>query len=114
MGTNYYWYEKKPCKECKRPFEGIHIGKSSWGWNFGLHVIPGKIKNIEDWMYLWTTGEIRDEYGKKIKVEEMIKIITNRKKYRKKGFDLMKHPIVAGYADGTGGPTWDHITGEFS
>jgi len=44
MGTNYYLVknERPPCPCCERTYvqERLHIGKSSGGWCFALHVIP--------------------------------------------------------------------------
>ena len=84
MGMNYYWYEKPACPCCNRDFDGIHIGKSSGGWYFSLHVDSGweDIPNsLEEWKMLFSTpgSVIKDEYGKIITVDEMLNIITNRK-----------------------------------
>lgn len=79
MGTNYYWIEKR-CSECKRG-EEIHIGKSSAGWCFGVHVYPENgIRRLENWKDKWAKekGFIRDEYNREIPMREMIKIIENR------------------------------------
>ena len=38
MGTNYYWQESEPCAACGRGYEQVHVGKSSAGWCFSLHV----------------------------------------------------------------------------
>ena len=57
MGTNYYLYEgSEACPTCKRPFEPLHIGKSSAGWCFSLHVIPEEgINTLDDWRTRWGT-----------------------------------------------------------
>ncbi len=81
MGTNYYLYDKPPCKECGRPYEAKHIGKSSAGWCFSLHVIPEDgINDLEDWEKLWNQydTEIMDEYGNPLAPSEMLSIITGR------------------------------------
>ena len=80
MGTNYYLGEKDPCRECGRPYEQLHIGKSSFGWHFSLHVIPEmEINNLEDWKKVWKGKKIFDEYGLKISWVKMLSIITERK-----------------------------------
>lgn len=68
MGTNYYWHHDI-CGSCGRSDDPIHIGKSSAGWCFALHVDEDiGIKSLDDWMSRWgemnhTNSEIRDEYG---------------------------------------------------
>jgi len=76
MGTNYY-LKVDPCPHCGRSDERLHIGKSSAGWCFSLHVIPEDgINDLDDWRKLWTTGIIETEYGEAVSVETMDKIIT--------------------------------------
>jgi len=84
MGTNYYW-NSKPCPTCGYTEKQLHIGKSSYGWYFALHVYPGeenKPQNLEDWRKLFKTkgSFITDEYGDKVTVKEMISTITKRTK----------------------------------
>lgn len=56
MGTNYYLHTKPDCECCGRGFEPLHIGKSSGGWCFSLHVMPeDNINTLDDW------GEIQYE-----------------------------------------------------
>jgi hypothetical protein len=81
MGTNYYWKEGPDCPTCRRSFTGKHIGKSSHGWTFALHVYPDQgIDDIEDWEKLWQKAGsmIIDEYGEKLGADEMRQIITSR------------------------------------
>ena len=41
MGTNYYFEDSSEvCECCGRGAESLHIGKSSGGWCFSLHVMP--------------------------------------------------------------------------
>jgi hypothetical protein len=83
MGTNYYF--RKPltnhCEHCGRsnPPEELHIGKSSGGWCFALHVIPeNDICSLADWEALWPTGTIVDEYGDELSPNAMLRVITGR------------------------------------
>ncbi len=56
MGTNYYLHEKPDCECCGRPFEALHIGKSSSGWCFSLHVMPeDMINTLDDWRSKWSS-----------------------------------------------------------
>jgi len=132
MGTNYYLYEKPPCEKCGRPYEPKHIGKSSGGWCFALHVIPEEgIKDLENWKKLWyqPEAEIRDEYDDKITIQEMYAIITDRgcdepndiplQWYGKNNAEpgpngLVRHQINGWHCIGHGAGTWDLIIGEFS
>jgi hypothetical protein len=84
MGTNYYWHpEVEVCECCGRPkedVEPIHIGKSSAGWVFSLHVDPDAgICNLEDWVGQWKTpGKIIDEYDRIVSVPDMLMCILHR------------------------------------
>lgn len=81
MGTNYYWHEKHECETCGRPYEPKHIGKSSMGWVFALHVYPENgIADIDDWERLWAMpgSKILDEYGREVTVAEMRAAIMAR------------------------------------
>jgi hypothetical protein len=120
MGTNYYL-----CKDDRR----IHIGKSSAGWCFSLHVIPEEgINTLDDWISLWGQPgmQIEDEYGRVIDIENMERIITKRSFMQSFGtfdhtddiaqpgpnglvrFKIGNHCVAHG--DGT----WDCIEGDFS
>jgi len=136
MGTNYYLIGDV-CAHCGRGDERKHIGKSSAGWCFSLHVRPEEgINDLKDWDRLFRDPEnkIEDEYGAAITADEMIKAITDRSGnvgvgksmsysswdefYRRnhavpgpKG--LARHAI-GDYCVGHGDGTWDLIAGEFS
>lgn len=118
MGTNYYYETagSDPCPHCGRgdDSEKLHIGKSSAGWAFSLHIIPDKgINSLEDWQKLWASGgQIRNEYGEYECVEGMLSVITQR-----------SHPSgLRRHGDGSGGyvfvqpgePTYDLADYEFS
>lgn len=81
MGTNYYLKKKGVFPFCKRKHERLHIGKSSGGWCFALHVMPERdINDLEDWQKLWNKPGviIETEYGEQITPEEMTQVITQR------------------------------------
>jgi hypothetical protein len=85
MGTNYYWHEKGTCEHCGRRDTGIHIGKSSAGWCFGLHVYDPKrddydIPSLAAWEKLWNQpgSEVLNEYGETVTPERMLFIVTDR------------------------------------
>ena len=81
MGTNYYLHTRQPCECCGRPYPPMHIGKSSAGWCFALHVIHEEaINDLEDWRALWLQplARIEDEYGGHVSADMMEYIITGR------------------------------------
>lgn len=81
MGTNYYMKKSGACPCCKREHETLHIGKSSAGWCFALHVMPERgINDLEDWQKLWNEPgvTIETEYGEQVTAEEMTQVITQR------------------------------------
>ena len=132
MGTNYYIEPKAPCVTCGREFEREHIGKSSAGWCFSLHVDPERgITDLPDWEDRWTKdgAQIVDEYGKKISPEEMRAVILARVWPHKANddprwltenhavpgpFGLARHAIDGRHCIGHGKATYDLITGDFS
>jgi len=77
MGTNYY-LRTNICDKCSR-YDELHIGKSSAGWHFSLHIKPEiGINDLESWKTQFALGKIFDEYGDEVSIEEMLNIITNR------------------------------------
>lgn len=131
MGTNFYLHEKPPCECCGRDYEPKHIGKSSSGWCFSLHVVPEDgINDLDDWITLWSKNwaYIVNEYGDNIDPETMVKNITERSRddpprwssadyrmnYAEPGpKNLIRHTIGNNCIK-HGSGTWDCITGEFS
>jgi hypothetical protein len=132
MGTNYYLHQKPDCECCGRSFEPLHIGKSSGGWCFTLHVIPeDNINDLDDWRMLWAApgAFIRNEYGEKMSIPEMETIITERSRQERPNWtpetyrenqaepgvnNLARHTIDGRHCIKHGAGTWDCITGEFS
>jgi len=136
MGTNYDW-RSNPCPTCGHSEEVKHIGKSSAGWCFALHVYPAEgINDLADWITRWNAGAIYDEYDRKISRDDMISTITARSMpdrgqetlawYRENHAQpgpngLARHKVererALGYGSGCighGDGTWDLIIGEFS
>jgi len=134
MGTNYFLVKKdNECKHCGRADEERrHIGKSSGGWCFGLHVYPDEgISDLADWKVLFVVDGvvIENEYGEVIPVDVMVDEITNRSwrrpnpmtdaemrmNYAVSGPNgLMRHRIASDHCIGHGAGTWDLCVGEFS
>jgi hypothetical protein len=139
VGTNFYHHEKPPCPTCGHADEPRHIGKSSGGWCFSLHVYPEDgIHKLEDWLARFATGEIRDEYGEAITPDAMRQQITergrdnawedtrwhsgylseahfHRSNHSQRGpSGLLRHQIDGHHCIGHGEGPWDHITGVFS
>ena len=136
MGTNYYArkYDENTCN-----VHQLHIGKSSGGWHFSLHIIreidmydnqvDEPILSLSDWLLIFDTYRIFDEYDKEITKEEMLDIIKNRgahsdtvlteQEASKCGGIIGYNNLVASKIDynhcfGNEGGTWDLIGGEFS
>jgi hypothetical protein len=136
MGTNYY--VKVPsdpivCSECgrQRDVELLHIGKSSRGWCFALHVIPSRgLISLDAWASFLRPREIQDEYGTKLDFDEMMAIILDREgvsnslaysddflekncaELGPKG--LLRHRLHQSICVGHGAGTWDLMKGTFS
>lgn len=72
MGTNYY-IKSEPCSHCKRADPDLHIGKSSFGWAFALHVVADRgLNSLDDWRPLLSAGRIideRDDYASRFESE---------------------------------------------
>lgn len=74
MGTNYYHYNDETG-------ERRHIGKSSVGWVFLVHVYEDEgIRDLDDWEQRWQqpNTHIENEYGEQRTPAEMLHWITAR------------------------------------
>ena len=82
MGTNYYLTkERNYCHHCgRKDVETKHIGKSSSGWVFSLHVYPEEgIHDLSDWTKKFPDGKITNDYGHSIPVlHALLYCKTNR------------------------------------
>jgi len=136
MGTNYYAsITGTPCPHCGHDPDAreLHIGKSSGGWCFSLHVFSDEEEGMPlswaDWKALLQQDgvTIRDEYGSPVSFEEMSRVVENRSwKFSSKDPDwytrnhaepgpnnLARHKIGR-WCVGHGAGTWDLIPGRFS
>lgn len=136
MGTNYYLHAPK-CLHCgKEAEEPLHLGKSSAGWCFSLHLYPEK--DLHDWADMWSyihykTEEedygIRNEYGDPIDSALFFSIVWDRKGQSEKLCDkqwlkdnyatigpygLARHVLHPGHCIGHGDGPFDYIIGDFS
>ena len=139
MGTNYYLQPIDPEDTRKTR----HIGKSSGGWCFSLHVYPDEgINTLDDWFLLFNTEGIRivDEYGKEIHPDGMMIKITVRESipidwdtieqksffnyvsreefYERNGAEegpnnLLRHKVDGNWCIANGEGTWDYLVGDF-
>lgn len=126
MGTNYYLEAEPPCPCCGRGYDRKHIGKSSAGWCFALHVYPDEgIRDLRDWQMRWLTSgrDIVDEYGQKVAPKEMFSLITERSwpiellvnRYSARGPNgLLRHRLDGTFCIAHGEGTWDCCVGDFS
>jgi len=131
MGTNFYMLTPETvCPCCGRGEGRKHIGKSSAGWCFALHVYPDEgINDLADWEKLWATHAIEDEYGDTITAEQLLDRITKRSFPRERPYDpkelrenyaepgpsgLVRHKLAPGHCIGHGAGTWDLLVGNFS
>jgi hypothetical protein len=122
MGTNFYLHEKQPntCPHCGQTphYEPLHIGKSSAGWCFSLHVIPQEgLNSLREWQRRWSKPGvvIKDEYGESMTPAEMLRTITKRSAYstNRRLSELHRHPVDGHHCIGHGPGTYDYITGWF-
>lgn len=135
MGTNYYWIpaERPVCPHCGRSDdrEELHIGKSSAGWCFSLHVYPDKgILDLPDWESRWALGgTICDEYGHPVSPKAMKAVIVDREAISPDNWtpreyaanhaepgprNLARSKIDGAHCVGHGAGPWDLHIGDFS
>jgi hypothetical protein len=129
MGTNYYIASKARCHHCGEAGPERHLGKSSAGWCFSLHVYPDEgIHTLDDWRPLIASNPIRNEYGESITPDEMLATITGRSwgkqitewQWYKENHatpgpnGLARHRVDGRHCISHGDGTWDHMIGEYS
>jgi len=70
----------------------LHIGKSSHGWAFALHVIPQlRINDLPDWVELLDYGQITSEYGDTLTKEELLRVITERARPTNEALEIIRN-----------------------
>lgn len=129
MGTNYYLQEET-CAHCGRGPDKLHIGKSSAGWCFALHIIPEiGLTDLDAWRERWNRpgAVITDEYDDIITPEKMESNILNRSwkgselgsrwfalNHAAPGPNGLARHEIGRYCAGHGNGTYDLMLGEFS
>ena len=131
MGTNYY-LERPVCPTCGRGEEQMHIGKSSAGWVFSLHVeTTGDFpRDLAEWEVYFADSAnlITDEYDRVHDREGLMAAITNRSRGELPGeepFDYaanhampgpngLVRSVIGDRCVGHGPGTWDLTTGDFT
>ena len=134
MGTNYYMakgehllesFYEHPLNPLLREGTGvcakIHIGKSSRGWCFSLHVMPQHgIHNLSDWKakverLILEGWRIEDEYREVLTPEELWRVVerVGENWNLADGKPLERHEIDK-YCIGHGEGLYDYLTGWFS
>lgn len=138
MGTNFYLH-RNTCNHCGRSDPPKHIGKSSGGWAFSLHVYPEEgIRDLDDWIPIFEDVKnnlIKDEYGETLTPGAMQAEITernwkvdakipygyadweefHRRNYSEPGpYGLTRAKIDGQRVISHGKGTWDCMVGEFS
>ena len=129
MGTNYYaakgeWQSGDEYEAIKQYFSGrpamIHIGKSSGGWCFALHVYPeNAIRTFDDWKALAdkliaSGWRIEDEYRTVVSLDELWRIVERADYKEDDAQRLRRHKPAEGYCIGNGEGYYDYIVGDFS
>jgi hypothetical protein len=131
MGMNFYLHKGLTNEE-------LHIGKSSCGWAFALHVIPEEgINGLGDWLELFVdpNNGVFDESETPLTAIEMMDRIMNRVGHHRisdgavdkqilgpysivqekhNGIRLLRCKVDGDHCIGHGIGDWDLITGEFS
>ena len=73
-----YYIKLNECKKCKR-YDKIHLGKSSYGWQFSFQYNDGKyykdIKEMKKWLKDKT---ICDEGGKEISYKDFWAMVKSK------------------------------------
>lgn len=140
MGMNYYL---RPSRNVLRwfgnphPFPSwgnclkLHIGKSSAGWCFALHIHPDLgIHSLGGWKPWFRRHRIEDETGRRISYKALIDIITDRSwptnagrftpEYLARNHatpgpnNLLRHRVDGSFCISNGNGTWDLMLGDFS
>lgn len=78
MGTNYY-VKTETCDHCGHKPEGLHIGKSSAGWQFLFQRIEEPLLHtMQAWKTFLEGKEIVDEYGRTILPDNFWSLVESK------------------------------------
>lgn len=140
MGMNYYLRpSRNPLKWFGNPFPfpswgntlELHIGKSSAGWCFALHIHPDiGINGLENWKPWLRRHRIEDEAGRRISYKALMDTITDRSWPTRDGRftpeylaqnhaipgpnNLLRYQVDGFRCIANGHGTWDLLMGSFS
>jgi hypothetical protein len=80
MGTNYYTKIDK-CQTCGHKPEGVHLGKSSYGWKFMFQAngerYYSNVPEMKEWL---KDKKIEDEYGEEISQDKFWEMVEEKQK----------------------------------
>ncbi len=80
MGTNYYTKTEK-CSTCGNKPEGIHLGKSSGGWQFSFQYNGGRYyKNVAEMREWLKDKNIENEYGEEVPYKDFWAMVEEKQK----------------------------------
>lgn len=146
MGTNYYLhYNEETVGECCSCGQSVkkqkirHLGKSSGGWHFALHVYPDEMLcDLDDILNEIKRahvqgGFVKDEYGVEHTFDEFFGVVTKRSRAEKadyswcgskkrfldsnsaeEGLNNLLRSKISSHCIGHGDGTYDYFVGEFS
>ncbi len=78
MGCNYY-VQFKTCEHCNNTPDDLHIGKSSMGWTFSFHAIPGLgLTSWKAWKKYLVKKSIVDEYGRHCYLIDFVSMVERK------------------------------------
>lgn len=115
MGCNYYILEPNkdydsncPIKSKTEPkYVKTHLGKSSAGWTFGVHVYPERdINTLDDWIAIFQELSIKDElyildeYGYNLSLVQFLDTVRERSSNSNWGElkkNINKNPMYISY-----------------
>lgn len=79
MGTNYYVDADPTCNNPAHTTQ-LHIGKSSWGWEFGFRAYPDlSLASWAQWRVFLQGRTIVDEYDETVTYAEFVAIVEDRR-----------------------------------
>jgi hypothetical protein len=98
----------------------IHIGKSSGGWCFSLHVYPVfGLHTLTDWKNFAArlVGEgwrVEDEYGTEHTLADLWRVVEREGWNRDDGRPFLRHYVDGVHCIGHGDGHYDYSIGDFS